>query len=148
MNVENPRNFFEADDILNRLVGTRGAPGGQGKKIANNTTLRRKNDGSIAVRLHETDIITFTKGGKTTLDTGGWASVTTKERMNRYMPGNARIAQKKGQWLITSAQTDETPYVDGMTIARGKITTPRPGKKVTPGMVRRQRTEMRRKFGM
>lgn len=85
--------------------------------IANNTIEYTRANGDKVIRLHQTDIMTITPRGKISLNTGGWQTVTTKERLNRYLPSGFRINQEKGIWYL-----NEIPYRDGMTIGvRGKI---------------------------
>ena len=52
----------------------------------------------IAVRLHNTDIVKFYSDGSTVLYSGGYRTVTTKERINHFIKG--RIFQEKGQWKV------------------------------------------------
>lgn len=60
------------------------------RKVANNTYLQRRSEGRLAVKLHNTDILTFHPDGSVVFTTGGWKTMTTKERMNRF--GTARGA--------------------------------------------------------
>lgn len=55
------------------------------RKVANNTYAERRGD-SIALKLHDTDVVTYHPDGSITLDTGGWFTVTTKDRMNNAIP--------------------------------------------------------------
>ncbi len=41
----------------------------------------------FAVRLHDTDIVTFYANGDVKLCTGGWKTVTTRGRIRQFMPG-------------------------------------------------------------
>jgi len=68
-----------------------------GRKIANNTYAERRGD-AIAIRLHSTDILTFNANGSVAVNTGGWKTVTTKARLNDYLPNGFRIYQTKGIW--------------------------------------------------
>jgi hypothetical protein len=78
-------------------------------KIVDNNTLEIVySDGTRAVRLHDTDIIRI-KDGITTLTSGGWKSVTTKERLNRFCPW-LRLSQTKGVWYIKGGSM----FFDGM----------------------------------
>ena len=79
------------------------------RKAANNTTVRLI-DGGVAIRLHSTDIVTIHDDGSMILNSGGWLSVTTKERINRYTP--ARITQRAGVWYMA----DGSLFYDGMII--------------------------------
>lgn len=54
------------------------------RKLKNNTYLVKRNGGDIAVKLHATDVVTFHQDGTVTYDTGGWGTVTTKDRMKHF----------------------------------------------------------------
>jgi hypothetical protein len=88
--------FQEFDDLL---------------QIAHNTYAIRQGD-DIAIRLHLTDIIVFSPCGDTVYNTGGWYSVTTKQRLNRFGP--VGVYQKKGEWYYY----DDTPFIDGASVGR------------------------------
>jgi hypothetical protein len=69
--------------------------------IDNNTLRIEYNNGNSAIRLHNTDIITFA-GKKIILNSGGWRTVTTKDRINKYSP--ARLYQNKGLWYLSEGK--------------------------------------------
>lgn len=79
------------------------------RPCANNTTVRLENE-NIVFKLHETDIVTLNADGTAILDSGGWHTVTTKERINRYT--NARIHQTKGVWYMS----DGSLFYDGIVL--------------------------------
>lgn len=91
---------------------------GNSKPIANNTRAEFRNGGdAVAIKLHDTDIVTITKDNHYILNSGGWRTVTTKERINRYTPGG--ISQRKGVWYMRDGslfydgielKSDGTPY--------------------------------------
>ena len=54
----------------------------RGKPVANNTRLFRRGPDVIALRFHETDVVTFHADGRITLASGGWRTMSTKDRMN------------------------------------------------------------------
>jgi hypothetical protein len=83
------------------------------RKLTHNTYVERRGD-DIAIRLHETDVLTFRPDGSVSYDTGGWFTVTTKDRMNRYGP--THISSRQGRWFAWG-----TPYVDGMTVRDGLV---------------------------
>lgn len=62
------------------------------------TRLQRRPDGTIAVRLWSTDVVTYRPDGTARLDSGGWRTVTTKARMTEYTA--ARIASDRGRWYV------------------------------------------------
>lgn len=78
------------------------------KKVANNTTLRldllplvtgqAEPQRAIRLRLHLTDILTFLPDGSTVVNSGGWKTVTTKARLNDWLPFGWRLVQSAGQW--------------------------------------------------
>ncbi len=82
------------------------------RKIANNTYLVRRGD-VIAIRLHSTDVVTMRPDGSTTLNSGGWATSTTKDRLGLV----CRISQRGGLWYVT-VDGKEYLYRDGMTITK------------------------------
>lgn len=47
----------------------------------NNTRVVRRGPDAIAIRLHATDVVTFYADGSALLNTGGWETVTTGQRM-------------------------------------------------------------------
>ena len=93
----------------------------ESRKLENNTYLQRRGD-NIAVKLHNTDVVTFAPNGDVVLDSGGWLTSTTKDRMNKYLPGpgggSAHVWQKNGRWFC-----GDVAYADGMVIhADGTVT--------------------------
>lgn len=86
------------------------------RKIANNTYAQRRDDGRIAVRLHATDVLSFGADDSVVLDTGGWLTVTTKERFNRFLPGGLRVYSERGRWYIYRSGLDRVPYFDGIEL--------------------------------
>lgn len=95
------------------------------KKWKNNTwVLMNYVDGSIAVRLHGTDVVRAEPNGDITLRTGGYHTVTTKARINEFLSlaGTGwKVFQKDYDWFIThyagGGQWDVTePFHDLMTL--------------------------------
>lgn len=80
------------------------------KKLANNTYLIRLDGGGLAIRLHQTDIITINSDGSYTLNSGGWLTLTTKSRINEFSP--ASINQNKGVWYFA----DGSLFTDGVIV--------------------------------
>ena len=74
------------------------------RPIENNTRIEQRGE-DYAVRLHETDVVTFHMDGSVTLDSGGWLTVTTKARMNEFIGDRARIASDhpRKRWPILSS---------------------------------------------
>lgn len=105
--------------------------------VDNNTVEYERADGSKVIRLHLTDIIIFNLDGSVTLDSGGWQTVTTKDRMNKYGRIGLHILQEKSVWYVydtisnskysttyaRDARESWIPYADGITIhPNGSVT--------------------------
>ncbi len=95
----------------------------KGKPIANNTRILPRTNASgnsdMAIRLHATDVLTFHTDGTITLDSGGWRTVTTKDRINRFLPGTLNVWSDRGTWkLYVGHGEDRTAveFFDGMRI--------------------------------
>jgi hypothetical protein len=94
-----PKNYAEAVAVLKGKIRTR---------LGNNTYLELSDSdpvhGFIGVRLHDTYVVRFWADGQVTLHTGGYRTVTTKERINQFI--NGRVYAKNYQWFYC-------PLVDG-----------------------------------
>jgi hypothetical protein len=95
------------------------------KKLGHNTTVERLGEFEVGIRYHRTFIIKIDVTDFITVNTGGWETSTTKERLNQFLGcRNVYIQQKKGVWTI-HGPNDSLPYVDGMQILpTGQITAP------------------------
>lgn len=102
------------------------------RKLENNTWLERRTTNApkdrtyksaYAVRLHDTDVVTLHPDGSYTLNSGGWRTVTTKDRINRYAPGV--ISSDRGTWYYYPklGRWDlKFPFADGMRVwANGQV---------------------------
>lgn len=88
------------------------------RKIQNNTYLARRGE-DIALQLHSTDVVTLHPDGSITLNSGGWHTVTTKDRISPFH----RVSARQGVWYME----DGTLFYDGVTIdANGNVLNPRP----------------------
>lgn len=99
-------NYKEADEKLGSRVS---------RKLDHHTYLKRRGD-NIAVLLHETDIVTMKPDGVNVLNSGGWKTVTTKNRINKF--SDVYITQRKGVWYINN--TDNLFY-DGIETKDGQV---------------------------
>jgi len=87
------------------------------KRIANNTLEIQYPDGSTAYRLHNTDIVTYKPNGDIVLNTGGWNTVTTRARMNSYLPQGLRVQRRKGESFIVDTKNNSLlPLCDCMVL--------------------------------
>lgn len=104
-----PKSFAEAMQVL----GTKSAV-----RLGNNTHLVRvAADGEIliAVILHNTQIVRFYSDGRVTLHTGGYHTVTTKDRINQFVDG--RVFQKDFDWFYAYPDAIAVDFEDGMVVS-------------------------------
>ena len=99
-------NYKEADEKLGSRVS---------RKLDHHTYLKRKGD-AITVLLHATDIVTMTPDGVNTLTSGGWKTVTTKDRLGKF--SDVYIMQRKGKWYINDTNN---LFYDGIKTKDGEI---------------------------
>lgn len=98
-----PKNYADALAVLGNK---------QSIRLGNNTYLEQRKvagDGlteRIAVRLHSTDVVVFYPSGRVTLHTGGYYTVTAKERINQFIEGS--LYQSAHRWYYVH------PVVDGV----------------------------------
>lgn len=122
-----PKNFAEAVAVL---------AGRESVRLGNNTYLERLEGlRFIGVRLHLTYIVRFHYNGLITLHTGGYRTVTTKERINHFV--NGRVYSKNYTWfycpLVDGRRAGEqaVPFTEGMHVSRMEAMTAPSGKSFT-----------------
>lgn len=84
------------------------------RKLGNNTYTETRDGGAIVIRLHDTDVLTFHPDGRTVVTSGDWQTVTTKARLNEYLPHGWSISQRQGIWYWDRLGV---PFTDGDSIA-------------------------------
>lgn len=90
-------------------------------RIVANNTVEYTIGKMRAIRLHATDVVTFDAAGGVTLDTGGWLTPTTIDRINQFQTA-AQLHSERGIWYATIGGTRYT-YQDGLRIGpRGGVT--------------------------
>lgn len=83
------------------------------RKLAHNTTVKRRDGNRIAIRYYETDIVTYTRGGFVTVDLS-WTTRTTLGRINKLLPYGVYVCLRDGQAHIGRRGTDVlTPATKG-----------------------------------
>jgi hypothetical protein len=94
---------------------------GISKKVDNNTVAYTRPNGDRCIRLHRTDVVTHRADGCCVLNSGGWQTVTTKDRINSYGPAGVRVFQRKHEWFICKAGDwdNAVPFEDGVVITPG-----------------------------
>lgn len=85
------RSYAQADAYLK---------GRDSRKYAHATYILRINSVQIAVRYHNTCIVTFYADGATVVNSGGWFTMSTKSRFNDFLPTGVRIEQTLGKWYV------------------------------------------------
>lgn len=89
------------------------------KLAARNTIDYTLADGTRKIRLHDTDIMTFLPDGRIELNTGGFNTKTTRERMNSFLPRGFNVFTQKG---VIHARTpwDTVKFRETVTIDPAK----------------------------
>ena len=80
------------------------------RKVANNTYAEIEYDGSVSISLHGTVVVRLFENGLVQLNSGGWRTHTTKDRINKYSP--VGVYQKNFEWFLS----DGTPFEDKMVV--------------------------------
>lgn len=81
-------------------------------KIGNNTTVRRC-EGYLEISLHDHPIIIL-DDVSVRFNLQGWPTVTTRERINQFLPSDYRVYQKDNVQMMSSAGQNDVPIVDNM----------------------------------
>lgn len=92
---------------------------GPDRKLAHNTYRVSFDDGSVGVVFHRTLIIqTGRWDGTYILNSGGYRTSTTKQRLNALTPAEVQIYQRNFDWFV-STRGGDIPFSDGMHITTG-----------------------------
>jgi hypothetical protein len=78
-------------------------------------------DGTEKLKYHNTILVTKSPDGTITLNSGGYRTSTTKDRINEYSP--ISIYQNKGIWYVGDRRNQDEPSVvffDGIQFKDGK----------------------------
>lgn len=92
--------------------------GSSDRKLAHNTwVLDRSHTAStmrhghaIAVRYHNTDIVTYFEDGTIIVNNGGYMTVTTNKRLNLFLPPGFRVMQKNYQMYLLAPHDRKLPF--------------------------------------
>lgn len=99
-------------EFYNHIMGGKSK---QNRTIAHNTIARLEGD-NIVIRYHNTDICIISPDNTKQLFTGGWYTLTTKQRLNELVTPFT-LYQEHNKWYIWDYKTgDKYIYQDGMTI--------------------------------
>lgn len=98
-------------ELEQRLTDKRTGKPVDTRHVAHATILRRRDDGSIAVRYHDTDVVSVSPDEIVTLNTDDYRTVTTKARINDWARG-INVYSRHAAWHVSRDGHDE-PYYDG-----------------------------------
>lgn len=111
-----PTTYTEARETL---------AGRDSRTIANNTRLVDIGGHGIGLRLHSTCVVTFRPDGSLVLNTGGWQTVTTKDRINRVIRAQGwSLFAKARTWYIARRGHGAVAFEDGFTIRADQAREP------------------------
>lgn len=92
-------------DLLNGIAGIANS-----RKFARNTVIFTLQDGTECLKYHDTTIVTKRPDGTTVLNSGGFHTRTTKERIREF--AHVDIYQKNGVWYMS----DGSAFYDGIVV--------------------------------
>lgn len=95
------------------ILMVRGKRNANRRKVGNNTYAEILHDNSVGIMLHSTYVVKIHPDNTYTLQTGGWQTVTTKDRINQYSP--VRVYQRKYEWFV-KLNGKEYPFMEGMVV--------------------------------
>jgi len=85
------------------------------KKIAHQTWLKRIDENEIAVVYHSTPVVRYFKDGEIRIHDGGWATVTTKRRINDFQK-IGYLYQQNFEWFFHYIPGATVKFENGMTL--------------------------------
>lgn len=94
--------------------------GRESRTIAHNTRLHALDEGVIGLWLHSTCVVRFYPDGRISLHTGGWQTVTTKDRLNRVALAHGwRVYSVKRVWKVArfGQWHEAVDFAEGFTLA-------------------------------
>lgn len=97
-------------EAVNMIKGKRNV---KRRKVGNNTYAEILHDNSVGIMLHSTYVVKIHEDNTYTLQTGGWQTVTTKDRINQYSP--VRVYQRNYEWFV-KINNKEYPFMEGMVV--------------------------------
>lgn len=86
-----------------------------------------KTERGYGIKLHQTVVVEILPKNEYVLNSGGWRTVTTKERINLYSP--VRVYSEKRIWYVIPG--NKTEFYDGIRIRNGKPVASPKGKQAT-----------------
>jgi hypothetical protein len=125
------RSYEDAD----RFLGNKDT-----RQLAANTWVQRSPDEEgkpklIVVVLHRTSIVSYFSDGRIMLNSGGYETATTKDRINKLLPPGYSLYQEKNKWWLEPRGHRESRigFYDGMVLSPFGGQWGRVGFTVNPG---------------
>lgn len=87
------------------------------------TRLHRLEDGSIAVKYHETDIVVYQPDGSISFDTGGWNAMTTRDKISVHLPAGWSLGVCNGVLRLRCGGYHDPEAKSWVVNRTGMITT-------------------------
>jgi hypothetical protein len=81
------------------------------KRLEKNTYLYKEDD-CFLVKLHNTFVVKIFPDNSCVLNSGGWFTPTTKDRINRFSPENVGLSQENKVWYLN----DGSEFFDGIIV--------------------------------
>lgn len=108
-NLTNGDSPMDYKSVIEKLNGR------ESKKVMHNTYLQWRTEESstgergraVALKYHNTDVITWHADGRIVVDVDGWQTPTTKLRLNEFLPAGFRAYSDRGVWYISTPEFDE-----------------------------------------
>lgn len=88
---------------------------GPDRKIAPNTFRTTLNSLPV-IRFHYTFIVIALPHKRYQLNTGGYRTSTTKQRLNSLLPNGIQVYQRNFNWYVSTPDHPEVPFRDGMVV--------------------------------
>ena len=107
------RSWFDASDFLR---------GKYRKKVAHNTSVVEVGESELTsmpiygILYHKTFVVEFIYGGIYKLNSGGYHTSTTKERINKALPPGFRVFQEDYEWFLQDRLGNRWHFHDNMKI--------------------------------
>jgi hypothetical protein len=111
LEIHQGRKMMTHSEAVRMVRGKRNA---ECRKVGNNTYAEILSDGSVGIMLHSTYVVKIHEDGTYTLNSGGWQTLTTKDRINQYSP--RYVFQKNYEWFV-KINDKPYPFIDGMVVS-------------------------------
>jgi hypothetical protein len=70
----------------------------------------------ITILYHDTHIMAFYPNGDIMMNIGRFFTVTTKQRLNEFLPAPYRVYSDKGEWFLWNRNFKIAPFTNGMVL--------------------------------